>query len=147
MNEKDKQKLAELKMLIKADCASETDKTEYALLKEKQETADAIKQAMSEYLKDVPALKALSSMHVRAGDAGPASPAGSVENFGTLLRGIKRGDMELIKTASPMTEGTSADGGYLVPALTEATILEAIPTFGQARKYMQVMPMSGNTLN
>ena len=42
MNEKDKQKLAELKLLIKADCASESDKAEYAVLKEKLETADAI---------------------------------------------------------------------------------------------------------
>ncbi len=141
MNEKEKQKLAELKMLIKADCASEADKAEYAALKEKQETADAIKHALNEYLKDVPALKSLPSVNTNSGAKSGA------ESFGTLLKGIKRGDSELIKTANPMTEGTSADGGYLVPALTEATILEAIPTFGQARKHMQVMPMSGNTLN
>lgn len=49
-----------------------------------------------------------------------------------------------IKAAQPQTEGTGADGGILVPTITQARILELIPTFGQARTYMQSFPMSGN---
>lgn len=48
--------------------------------------------------------------------------------------------------AKAMTEGTAADGGYLVPTLTEKSIIEIAKTSGQARNLMTVMPMSGNVL-
>ena len=48
--------------------------------------------------------------------------------------------------AKVMTVGTDADGGYLVPDLTEARILEILKTAGQARQLMTVMPMTGNVL-
>ena len=144
MNEKDKAKLKELQSaLLKDGKLNDTDAAEYAVLKEKAETGEAIKQAMAEYLKDVPALKNLHNLQQKVNDGQP----NGVESFATMLKGISRNDQEMIKSASPMTEGTSADGGYLVPALTEATILEQIPTFGQGRKYMTVMPMTGNVIN
>lgn len=53
-----------------------------------------------------------------------------------------------IKTADPMAEGTPADGGYLVPAVTQARILRLIPTFGQARNECTIMPMGkADTVN
>ena len=48
--------------------------------------------------------------------------------------------------AKAMTVGTDADGGYLVPDLTEARIMDIIKTAGQARQLMTVMPMKGNIL-
>jgi HK97 family phage major capsid protein len=71
----------------------------------------------------------------------------------SLLCAIKKNDRTKInevyeKAASPMTEGTAADGGYLVPAVTQATILELIPTFGQSRQFMSKIPMGkASTLN
>ncbi len=51
---------------------------------------------------------------------------------------------EFEKAAQPQTEGTAADGGILVPTITQARILELVPTYGQARQHMQSFPMSGN---
>jgi HK97 family phage major capsid protein len=75
--------------------------------------------------------------------------------FSALLTAIKKGDEETIskieaieKAADPMNEGAAGDGGYLVPALTEQSMRELIPTVGQAYKYCQVMPLStGNPIN
>lgn len=63
-----------------------------------------------------------------------------------LCIAMRRNDQSAIqdiykKVADPMTEGTPADGGYLVPAVTRATIAEMIPTYGQARQFMQTVPM------
>ena len=47
-----------------------------------------------------------------------------------------------------MVEGKYADGGYLVPAITRAEIIRLIPTFGQARGLVRVLPMGkAATLN
>lgn len=46
-----------------------------------------------------------------------------------------------IKSNDSMNETTDADGGYLVPEVTKAQILRLIPTFGQARNEMSVIPM------
>lgn len=46
-----------------------------------------------------------------------------------------------------MTIGTSADGGYLVPALTDASIWELIKTYGQILQKATVMPMGQNVIN
>jgi HK97 family phage major capsid protein len=75
--------------------------------------------------------------------------------FSSLLCAVKKQDEETIrkieaieKAADPMNEATPGDGGYLVPALTEQSMRELIPTVGQAFKYCQVMPLStGNPIN
>jgi len=68
--------------------------------------------------------------------------------FHTLLVGMKQKNMDMIKKAAdPQNEGIDADGKYLVPAITQPRILELIPTFGQARQFMNAFPMSGNETN
>ena len=68
--------------------------------------------------------------------------------FHSLLVGMKSKNMDMIrKAADPQNEGTDADGKYLVPAITQPRILELIPTFGQARQFMNAFPMSGNETN
>ena len=53
-----------------------------------------------------------------------------------------------IKANDGLNETTDADGGYFVPAVTKAQILRLIPTFGQARNEMSVIPMGKtDTLN
>ena len=46
-----------------------------------------------------------------------------------------------IKSNDSLNETTDADGGYFVPEVTKAQILRLIPTFGQARNEMSVIPM------
>lgn len=70
---------------------------------------------------------------------------------------LKKGDSETlnkifeIEKAKAITEGmtvgTAADGGYLVPTLTEASIWELVKTFGQILKKATVMPMGQNAIN
>lgn len=51
------------------------------------------------------------------------------------------------KAAAPLNVTTDADGGYVVPDLTEQTIMELAATYGQAYKYFNVMPMGQNVVN
>lgn len=46
-----------------------------------------------------------------------------------------------------MTVGTSADGGYLVPTLTDASIWELVKTYGQILMKATVLPMGQNAVN
>lgn len=65
------------------------------------------------------------------------------EQFGTLVKAIWNRDyvkVQEIKAADPNNMTTDADGGYLVPDVTEAKIIGLIPTFGQARQYLRVDP-------
>lgn len=52
----------------------------------------------------------------------------------------------LHKTVDPMTVGTPADGGYLVPDITAPSIIELASTYGQARQLFNVMPMGQNAI-
>jgi HK97 family phage major capsid protein len=45
-----------------------------------------------------------------------------------------------------MVASTPGSGGYLVPQVTASRILELVPSFGQARRYMTIFPMAGNEL-
>ena len=71
----------------------------------------------------------------------------------SMFKAAVRKDNSLIikpetKSASPMIEGTDADGGYLVPAVTRAEIIRLIPTFAQARGLVRILPMGKtDTLN
>lgn len=66
------------------------------------------------------------------------------KNYGVLPQEMTDKLTEFEKAAQPQTEGTAADGGILVPTITQARILELVPTYGQARQHMQSFPMSGN---
>jgi HK97 family phage major capsid protein len=69
---------------------------------------------------------------------------------------VKKGDKEMIKKiedlqpkaiTAPGTEGTSGDGGILVPTIVDGSIKELIPTYAQSLKVFNVMPMaSGNIM-
>jgi HK97 family phage major capsid protein len=72
---------------------------------------------------------------------------------------IKKGDQGMltkiyeIEKAKAITEGMTvggsagADGGYLVPTLTEASIFEYVKTYGQILTKATVMPMGQNVIN
>lgn len=70
---------------------------------------------------------------------------------------IKKDDREMLEKirkieeakaiTEGMTVGTTTDGGYLVPTLTDASIFEYIKTYGQALQHATVMPMGQNPIN
>lgn len=115
-----------------------------------------LRQAIDESVKAVVKELKLDTISGAVAPDEPQTRAG-YDNAGyalhSLLCAVKHGNKEKIreiyeKSASPMTEGTSADGGYLVPDVTQATILELIPTYGQGRQFMSQIPMGKtNTLN
>lgn len=78
------------------------------------------------------------------------------EQFGKLAMALIQKDYVTakevsneIKAADPNAVGTDADGGYLVPDETRAEIWRLIPTFGQARQYVDVgrFPMNRDKVN
>ena len=98
----------------------------------------------AEYIKDV-------IMH----QATPEKKTGESEfcNLLTGLHGLRRGEAKIENgkliqhSADPMDITTDADGGFLVPGSTEATILELAVTNGQARQVgMNVMPLPAGTV-
>jgi len=144
LNKKDKERLEELNR-IPPYRLTESEKAELEALEEKKSDIIALADAFKSYLADIPTLKVLSNIpHVTQNDSSN-DPAYRIH---ALMCGIKNGNRDLIaKAADPMTVGTPADGGYLVPAITQAKILELVPTYGQARKIMTVYPTSGNDEN
>ncbi len=143
MNEKDKKDFAELEK-IPVDRMTESEKADFERLSEKKELETQIKSAMETFFKDSPLLKAKSDI-----DLSTKKEAELVNNpayaISKRLVGMKRGDREMIKAADPIVVSANDDaGGYLVPAVTQARIMELVPTYGQARKHMTVLPMTGN---
>jgi len=143
MTKEEKEFLKSLKAKPEAD-RTDDEKVELERLEEQIAMQEGLKQAFQTFLKDSNLLKAVNNIETDAKEKNMLNPGYA---FHSQLIGIKRGDAAMIKAADPMTEGVSADGGYLVPALTEENIIEKIPTFGQARRYMTVLPISGNTIN
>ena len=67
------------------------------------------------------------------------------ERFGNLMKALwdkdyikVREEKEALKAADPNNMTTDGEGGYLVPDVVAAEILQLIPTFGQARQYVNV---------
>ncbi len=143
MNAKETKDYEDLKK-IPYDRLTETEKADFDRLNEKKETQDQIKAAMEDFFKNSDLLKAQKQpdLSTKKEEELIQNPAYAMSK---RLVGMKRGDREMIKAADPILVSANDDaGGYLVPAVTQARIMELLPTYGQARKYMQVMPMSGN---
>jgi len=65
-------------------------------------------------------------------------------NFLKLIGALLAGD---ITEAKAMTEGTDADGGYLVPTELQAEIVRLVPLYGIARRNCRIIPMGSNAKN
>lgn len=123
----------------------ESELEELNLLKAKSEEAERLTNALVAGLKKVGIGTTPAAPVIKLGAEPLDDPA---FRFHTLLVGMKSKNMDMIhKAADPQNEGTDADGKYLVPAITQPRILELIPTFGQARQFMNAFPMSGNETN
>ena len=68
------------------------------------------------------------------------------ERFGNLLKALSNKDFvkasveneAIIKASDPNNMTTDSEGGYLVPDVVAAEIMQLIPTYGQARQYCNV---------
>lgn len=126
--------------------AEEKELTELELIKKKGEEAERLTNALVAGLKKVGIGSNEAKPPVIKLGAEPLDDPAF--RFHSLLVGMKKKDMDMIKKAAdPQNETTDADGKYLVPAVTQPRILELIPTFGQARQFMNAFPMSGNETN
>ena len=143
MNEKETKDYEDLKK-IPYDRLTETEKADFDRLHEKKEMQEQIKSGMETFFRDAPFLKAQKQIDIsqKKEDELLNNPAYAMSK---RLVGMKRGDREMIKAADPILVSANDDaGGYLVPAVTQARIMELLPTYGQARRYMTVLPMTGN---
>jgi HK97 family phage major capsid protein len=76
--------------------------------------------------------------HVKGDDAGKREAAEKLlKQFAEETKAITEG----------MTVGAAADGGYLVPTLTDPSIFEFVKTSGQALRVFTIMPMGQNVIN
>lgn len=145
MDEKEIKRLQELKSYDKTKL-SETELTELERLEDKDETQKGIKMAVETFLKDSSLLKAINEIPEKNKENQKMSNPGFA--LSTRLTGMYKKNLDMIKAADPvLVSANDDDGGYLVPAVTQDRILELIPTFAQARKYMTVMPVPGNVIH
>jgi len=145
MDGKDVKRLNDL-LRTPAEKLTDTDKIELNDLQEKKEFQNEIKGAIETFFKDSPLLKAQNPIDIAAKKE---SELLLNPNYALSKRlvGMYNRNEEMIKAADPVLVADNDDaGGYLVPAITENKIYEMIPTFGQARKYMSVIPMGGGVL-
>lgn len=143
MKESEIKRLAELQAKDK-EKLSDDEAAEIVRLTDKKELQETITIGLKEVLRDagVSAIQHKTPSEITI-EQNANKPGYMLHS---LLCAMKSGDKAKIKeiyskAADPMVEGTDASGGYLVPAVTQATILELIPTYGQARQYMQTIPM------
>lgn len=142
MEEKELKRLEELQTKDK-EKLTDDEISEIIRLQEKKAVNEQVQAGIKAFVREAGLQKLTQDVAAISQDANYKNPGYIMHK---LLIGIKNNDRTAIsdlytKVATPMTEGTPADGGYLVPAVTRATIAEMIPTYGQARQYMQSIPM------
>lgn len=142
MDEKELKRLEELQAKDK-DKLTDDEISEIIRLQEKKSINEQVDAGIKAFVREAGLKKLTQDVEAISQDANYKSPGYLMHK---LLIAVKNNDRAGIadlykKVATPMTEGTPADGGYLVPAVTRATIAELIPTFGQARQFMQSIPM------
>ncbi len=145
MNEKELKQYEELKR-IPAERLTDSEKVEFEKLEDKHDMQEGIKSAMETYFKDSPLLKTQGNIDIstKREEELLSNPAYALSK---RLVGMHRRDENMIKTADPVLVADNDDaGGYLVPQMTENKIYELIPTYGQARQHMSVMPVGGGIL-
>jgi HK97 family phage major capsid protein len=109
----------------------------------KNELQEAIADGMKAMVKELKLDEVKSVPGVGNPDEAERDPAYMLHSLLCAVKKGKDSEIENVyrKAADPMTEGTGSDGGYLVPAVTQAAILELMPTFGQGRQFMSKIPM------
>lgn len=98
----------------------------------------AFNETMEELKKDIAEVKTMSKK-VSGGEEKEAR-----ETVWKLFRALFKGDFAEVKTLS---EGTDADGWYLVPAEFHKEVIRVAETSGVARKYCSIFPMSTDQKN
>jgi len=102
-----------------------------------EQTADilAVKQLIAEMSEELVRLKTLGQV-----DVGPGfTDAATAKSFVEFIGGVYNRDAALLKN---MTEGTDTEGGYLVPTEFRPILIRLVESFGIARQYATVLPMS-----
>lgn len=145
MNEKDLKRLKDLQARQNELTADERE--EFDVLLERKEIADLVKNGIKPLLDDVSGLKNQVDAMAQRGTETDLETNPALRMSG-LVNALYHKDADAIKslkgnarikTADPMLES----GSVLVPTITENRIIELMPTFGQARQYMDQVPMTG----
>jgi HK97 family phage major capsid protein len=141
MNDKELKRLNELKQK-NAETLTNDEVQELIELQDKKSIDEQVKEAVKNAIRSLP--KDYSNINVTQNKQ-------DSNDFVRLLKAIRHDDYKTIKeinekAASPMVEGVASDGGYLVPAVTVATIEGLIPTYGQARQVFQQIPMGKSNI-
>lgn len=126
MNEKQLQEWADFKKNL-----------ESALSQFTAQTADvnAVKQALADMSAELIKLREFGKV-----DVGPGfQDAETAKGFIDFVSAIYNRDATLLKD---MTEGTDSEGGHLVPDEFRPVLIRLVETFGLARQYATVLPMS-----
>jgi len=145
----DEKELKRLKELQKKDELSAGEQEELDVLLEKKELHEAVSAGVKAIKEEIAGLKTkVNSLAVDSGGDIEKDPA---LRFHALCVGLKNNDREMVRQTQGEWKKKNADpmlevGSVLVPTITEARILELLPTFGQARQFMDVMPMNGNPI-
>lgn len=99
------------------------------------EDMKSLKQAITDMAAELVGLRDAGKVDLGTGFADDAS----AKNFITFVSSVFNRDGAGLKD---MTEGTDSEGGYLVPEEFRAVLVRLVETFGLARQYGTVLPMT-----
>lgn len=145
MNEKDLKRLKELRAK-EADLTAD-EQQEFDILLERKEIADLVANGMKPLVDDVKGLKdQVEAFGQRGTDSDLETNPGL--RMSALVNALYHKDSEGLKKLAGVARVKSADpmleaGSVLFPTITENRIIELMPSFGQARQYMDQVPMTG----
>lgn len=94
--------------------------------------------------------KGLGAMHKKIfGASEDVKDLAGAEKSARFVKALFAKDREVLSALSSkaMTEGTAADGGFLVPDEFRSEIIRLVEDFGIIRKLARVIPMKRDTLN
>lgn len=115
---------------------------------EKARSEEIGKDAITEHMaknKDYAFAMQISS-YAAINKMGKLSPAAFEAKFGKKPEEVLAILDSIEKVAAPLNVATAADGGVVVPTLTEQSIKELAVTYGQAYQDFEVMPMGQNPI-
>lgn len=104
-----------------------------------EKVADATK-GLSTSMADLS--KQVEDLHVTLQSKGEKDGAQKVERIGKFWKAFAKQDFATVKTLS---EGTDADGGYLVPAEFHSEVVRVAKLGGLARRLCRIIPMGTDT--
>lgn len=126
MNEKQLKEWADFKSNLEKALAEFTTQTT---------EVNAVKQALADIAAELVSLREFGKV-----DVGPGfQDAETAKSFIDFVAAIYNRDATILKD---MTEGTDSEGGHLVPAEFRPVLIRLIESFGLARQYATVLPMT-----